>query len=649
MKEYPALIWIVGISFFLYTSALAQVDSVVYIWGGPGNDTSEFNGGLHGWTTQGWSTQNDVLVADSNAVWRWTDNPTPLRGFITGNPNYRFRSKSVQNGFAYFDSDWYDNDGLANNFGKGASPAPQRGLLISPIFSCEGHSSVVVFFHQYLRTWRSGFYLDVSVDSGKTWVEFELNKDPFIAGRYQYTWSANRSWNAEIIDISSVAANQPAVQIRFRFEANYYFWMIDDVYVLEMPKGEVVLGDIYYPPRVFDRPVHALTLDTAFVGCYVANRTDQPIDSLVVQVSIRRGNEQGALFDAYDTISLGSKDTVFVDFGGQYVLPDDWPEDRYTISYAILREDFNPTDNEFGLIWDINDGTEYRWNIYKGANIGFRPRSAGNTYAICPIFYTGEDAADYTIGKARVAVGGRNIFTSDNAVEVYLLEFHTFDPQFVGVLNGDFVSIDQENSDYTIVAYGYEDLSGKEWGTLFDVALENELDDQAPVRLKPNTMYILAIQPIQADNSDKIYVGFGRNYLKMHSNIHLFPFARPNYLVFNDGWRPPFGNVPFAPIVELSLEFDPVKTRKPQLTRGGFEVLSNPVYSTCRVRLKEDVPIGKSFWVLTDMNHRVLWRHRVVPDARGEQQLHFSGLPTGTYVLYLNTPKGYAVEKIIKI
>jgi len=638
-----------GLLFIVCPSVFAQVDSVVYIWGGPGNDTSEFNGGLHGWTTAGWSTQDDVLVEDSNAVWRWTDDDTPLKGYITGKPNYRFRSKSVHNGFAYFDSDWYDNEGHPDHFGQGPSPAPQRGLLISPVFSCKGHNSVVVFFHQYLRTWRSGFYLDVSVDSGKTWVEFELNKDPFIAGRYQYTWLANRPWNAEIIDISSVAANQPAVQIRFRFEANYYFWMIDDVYVMEMPKGEVVLGEIYYPPRVFDRPVHALSLDTAFVGCYVANRTDQPIDALVVRVSIRKEGEQGVLFEAFDTISLGRKDTVFVDFGGQYALPNDWGEGGYIISYAVIHEDFNTTDNEFGLVWNINDGAQYRWNIYRRANVGFRPRTAGNTYAICPIFYTGEDADDYTVTHALVAVGGSDIFTSDNAVEVYLLEIHTFDPQFVNVLNGDFSYIDEENPDYDIVAYGYEDLEGKEWGRLFVVKLENELDDQAPVRLKPNTMYILAIQPIQSDVSNRIYVGFGRNYLEMHSNIHLFPFARPGYLVFNSGWNLPFGNVPFSPIAELILEFDPVKTRKPQLTRGGFEVLSNPVYSICRVRLLEDVPIGKSFWVLTDMNHRVLWRHRVFPDARGEQDLHISNLSTGTYVLYLNTPKGYELQKIIKI
>ena len=71
----------------------------VYIWGGPGDPNSEFNGGLNDWTTVG--VGSSIPDSAKNAVWIWdadgTDAGDPYQGAFSGATTI-IESPSVANG-----------------------------------------------------------------------------------------------------------------------------------------------------------------------------------------------------------------------------------------------------------------------------------------------------------------------------------------------------------------------------------------------------------------------------------------------------------------------------------------------------------------------------------------------------------------------
>jgi len=107
-------------------------------------------------------------------------------------------------------------------------------------FSTLGKNNIKVQYNQLYRKWKDSTLLEVSTD-GQKWTKFVYNDTKYK--------SDVSSTNPELvgIDISSVAANQSQVWIRFRFVGTTaandydYAWFIDDVTVTEIPQNEVAV------------------------------------------------------------------------------------------------------------------------------------------------------------------------------------------------------------------------------------------------------------------------------------------------------------------------------------------------------------------------------------------------------------------------
>jgi hypothetical protein len=170
-----------------------------------------------GWYTQGLMSAN-VAKADS-AVWQWSAT-AKSRGAFGGDVS--LESPTVANGCAIFDSDWLDNRGIAVQSGLGQAPKIHSGELVSPLIDARGHNNMSITFHQHYRNYISTTYVSWSEDSGKTWK-------PRIA------WNGNIGSNLEtdpkgmanIKLLGSVGTS--GFRVKFIFEGNYYYWMVDDV------------------------------------------------------------------------------------------------------------------------------------------------------------------------------------------------------------------------------------------------------------------------------------------------------------------------------------------------------------------------------------------------------------------------------------
>ncbi len=128
---------------------------------------------------------------------------------------------------------------------------PTPAWAVSPLFDCSGVASVELRYQRWLSAshWNYDRVRVQVTNDGATWVDVWNNNFP-------YGWNAvaDFSWTPHSHDISSVAANQPRVQVRFGIGAcnmpqylqlygqfeRFTGWCIDDVIIREKPAAQVI-------------------------------------------------------------------------------------------------------------------------------------------------------------------------------------------------------------------------------------------------------------------------------------------------------------------------------------------------------------------------------------------------------------------------
>jgi Secretion system C-terminal sorting domain len=188
-----------------------RVDSVV-----PANHT--------GWYTKGLASS--VAAKADSAVWQWSTNGAS-RGAYRGATPRVIASPSAANGCALFDSDWLDNKGTAALAGTGQAPAINAGELVSPLIDARGSSNMTVQFNQLYRNFQAATYVSWSEDSGRTWK-------PRIQLNANITANAVTATNA-VANVKLVGSvGTSGFRIKFIFEGNYYYWVVDDVKLIKI-------------------------------------------------------------------------------------------------------------------------------------------------------------------------------------------------------------------------------------------------------------------------------------------------------------------------------------------------------------------------------------------------------------------------------
>ena len=153
----------------------------------------------------------------------------------TGTYNTAYDSLSVNGTTAANGYMIYDSDSANTAFGN------ENADLISTSINCSLHPNVHLSFNEYLIHYNDTATVWVS-NNGNSWTAFHNSS----AGLDQQSGTSNP--HHVDFDISSVAANQSSVYIRFNYKANFsFFWMIDDVQLYEAPAKECSLSTIISP------------------------------------------------------------------------------------------------------------------------------------------------------------------------------------------------------------------------------------------------------------------------------------------------------------------------------------------------------------------------------------------------------------------
>ena len=279
-------------------------------------------------------------------------------------------STTAANGFALFDSDLLcSGDQIAD-------------LTTLNSINCSGNSSVFISFEQYYRRFDDSTIVFVSTDN-INWTGFPLNTT-VLNNEFCPGGTANVNPDLVNINISSVAANQATVWIRFEFYSPStfvgpagapgcgYSWMIDDVTLFE--------------PAAVDAGVTASSLSS---GCLLSSTTPvtitinnyggSSISNIPVSFSVNGGaavNEVAPgpiapnssadyTFTATANLSTGASSSVNCTAN----MPGDANTGNNSLSVTV--DNFTPVNLSSAYIMDFEPADDLSaWAVYDGNGDG---------------------------------------------------------------------------------------------------------------------------------------------------------------------------------------------------------------------------------------------------------------------------------------
>ncbi len=217
----------------------------------------------------------DFTSASLPAGWTNVDNTgnNPTAGIWKRSTNSAFAGPTAATGFMWLLSDAQNNDNLVEN----------ATLTMEPV-NCVANTKVFLQFNQSFNTYfdpntNSQGKIEVS-NNGSNWNEV-------------YTISTNTD-NPELVtvDISSFAAGQASVLIRFNFTGNWDgYWAIDDIKVIEPPVLDAAVVAV-------DLPKYIGTSSQTISGT-VQNMGSTPITSVQLSYSINGGTPVSQTFNGW--------------------------------------------------------------------------------------------------------------------------------------------------------------------------------------------------------------------------------------------------------------------------------------------------------------------------------------------------------------
>lgn len=280
--------------------------------------SEDFGSGTPNSLPAGWDVSSAV-----NTNWVWM-NTAPTGFFTRGIIN----STTASNGYMIFRADSIF-DALPN--------VSQDGILTSPVYDFSAHANVGLEFEQWYTNFQDSCFVEVNNADGNGWYEFPVFPNNLLEPNEAL------SVNPTIakINISEVAGNQSAVQIRFHYrgrQGGAYSWLIDDVRFTELDSVDVGVSRTAAVMSYgnFVGPVGIIPIqfaDTVWPGVLVANYGNKT-GGVVINNTIYNGSAQVySKNQPLDTLAVNL-------YGGQLIQNDSFgfvPTEpgRYTITSAV--------------------------------------------------------------------------------------------------------------------------------------------------------------------------------------------------------------------------------------------------------------------------------------------------------------------------
>lgn len=573
-----------------------------------------------------------------NAVWMWADND--------GIPNddywldfYHLQSPTANNGFAIFNVAYLDTGGIASDDpptkGTGPAPAPLTSDLISPLIDCSSLQTVILSFHQELFRSGATTSIGISNDGGIYWDFIDINQNIGNLGM------GTKDYNSvTTVDLTDYAAGEPDVRFCFRYSGDWYYWLVDDVIISDIPEVDLAIENIRYPLKSYAQPASQIATDTLRFNITVSNQGTKDLNNVVKKVSVWDDQNNEIFSDSILTsVFPAGYSGISYDFPATFI-PKDLVIGIYKVRYEVYADgqtDFLPKSNSAEVPFEVTQDTyakdygEYFTGIsWTGGDGSFR---MGN------LFETGDN---WTGGFKAVSATTAMCCAPDlsgKTVPVLLYEVAPdVEPDWSNF------KIDS-NEDLIARGIGYHTFSDETFQDKVTIALNDIITEEAGVSLKPGTRYFLVAEFFDENADLAMQVSNKIEYPSDAESTVFWASGLNEWLIAGAGG---LGVPPFVPLMRMEIAMDVTSLPDRYLPSTALGIYPNP--ASRRFIIRSKIPFlddGQGLLTMSDTNGRILRRQPLGSGVFYEAEWEVEDLPPGIYFLRLSTPNGSRTERLV--
>jgi hypothetical protein len=614
--------------------------------------TEDFSNGLTGWTTFGTCGGNPD--SNANAVWRYFPDGIIDRGAYANVGVGVTGSLTPCNGGVGVDCDYDDNRGVPNAFGTGPCPTGDGSqyILESPVLyhANWGVAGVSIKWIQGIREFQSDFFVGYRIFENNVWsdwVSFQVNTDD------EYNGAQGDPRNAHFIgDRRQVflggAQKGDSLQIRFVYNANYYYWGIDDVSLIEAPCVDMRSQSNFYAiAPAAQTPWSQFNPWFPLNDIYNGGACDQTNVNLNLTIV---NSDSIVVYDenlAYGTIAPDSL-AENANFTTPVDLSSIKSADMYTGTYTVTSDDavegtdFDFSNNTNSFSFFVTPNT---FALESGATRSLAPATTefdmdanfGYVYGAYYYFPNGEGV------KVKSVTWGANNPMDVAGVPINLILFKWVD------VNQDEVVQPAERE---IIGFGEEVFDGT---TPANIILETPLDNfnnpGADVILEDNTAYLMVMQYAAVARTN-FFISASGEYDYSAIQLSASQAGAPTYSAVLG--LPSDGNVngieytvvqtfgarnDIVPVMQLNLDKG-VAVKDILPADNIVKVYPNPVSERLYMDIEFAQKMDKVLVQMLDASGKSVFAQNYSQMDRAKLEFDVTGLIPGAYMMHVGTENG---------
>jgi Secretion system C-terminal sorting domain len=591
--------------------------------------------GFKGWTSKGIASDNPARIDSTH--WDWTSNGRGSKGTLFGS-RLAVNSATASNGAAIFNADYLDSRGIGD-YEKGPSPSPHTAELWSPIIDATGKNDLSLTFSQYFRTFTYGLTgVAWSEDGGTTWKDTVELMENLPA----YRLIENNNQVAMKFKGSKGSAN---FRIKFIFSGDYYFWIIDDVKLVQTDNNLRVNRNWFATPQNFAMSRHSI--DTVYFMADVENQGNKNATNVKLTVDIRQNSTGASVFTTSKNYGLVQSDSVkeneltgkwlppstgtgTVSYTGFYIISSDIP-DNFP-SNDTIRFGFNITDSLYQNETGANTRT-------------FRP---GNSSTTEPHSWKAGQYYYFPKGSKLTATRIRAVVDTSQMTKLTGVLYSWKDINKDGAV--------QEN-EREIVAAGETTVPKTAATVNVDFILEN-FNGNGPVILKDTTAYLAMLEFTPTRTGIDMFIPFSESIAVFPMKYITEKVGRPRYTTimnYNSNTTDPWLANTFGgddlqqiqPIVRMWSWPTKTDTKEPLSANNKIELYPNPAQNTLNVSFDLEKVESAVLVRIIDMQGRILKERDYDNVQKDNIPFDISSLQNGIYNVQIQTIGNYRTMRLV--
>lgn len=428
------------------------------------------------------------------------------------------------------------------------------------------------------------------------------------------------------------ANNASELVFKFVFSGNSYFWIIDDVRVVELYENDLQISEDFFAVAP-NYSIAASMIEPMEFIAEVKNvgNTRQEMTELFVEIY----NDFSHELVFKDTLFIGSIDpdevSVPIAFSKKFIPKQGF---SYTGYYIVTseQEDESPRDNvasfQFKTTGNILSKNKDRFSI----SSGFTPESQNVRYEIGNCFFIPPGADLKAMSVTFALANAAQIADEPTNVRVNLYQWKN--DVGTGDVNGDYLANEMEYQKVAEETYTLADNTLSMWDTIqvsfsSAVTLEDSSYYFATIDYYDPAIYQGFIMPFFISGSEEInynamfYQSEATELPRYVSMLRLF--GSPDFQV--NGW-----GLMRVPFVQLNVDFS-TATTDPEEEPISFILYPNPTADQIYLSLTDDQNRGKIAYEIYDICGRLVLARQNVLGYVSHLPIDVSQLGNGLYTL----------------